>query len=182
MTQAALGGEVEVPVIDGTSAKVKVTPGTQTGDQFRLRGKGFSVLRSAARGDMYIQVAVETPLHLTRRQRELLEEFEADAESRKTGSPESEGVLRENGRLLRGAQLGSNRGWSGFNKHRHLSAMMRLAAHPGRTPTQLRIAAHFVRRVEHFHDAIAAATKLRRRPIRLHERTSFNATAACVYT
>jgi molecular chaperone DnaJ len=93
LTQAALGGDVEVPVIDGTRAKVKITPGTQTGDQFRLRGKGFSVLRSAARGDMYIQVAVETPLHLTRRQRELLEEFEAEAESHKTGSPESEGFF-----------------------------------------------------------------------------------------
>jgi molecular chaperone DnaJ len=93
MTQAALGGEVEVPVIDGSRAKVKITAGTQTGDQFRLRGKGFSVLRSAARGDMYIQVAVETPLHLTRRQRELLEEFESEAAGHKTGSPESEGFF-----------------------------------------------------------------------------------------
>ena len=93
MTQAALGGEVEVPVIDGSRAKVKITPGTQSGDQFRLRGKGFSVLRSAARGDMYIQVSVETPLHLTRRQRELLEEFEAEAAGHKTGSPESEGFF-----------------------------------------------------------------------------------------
>ncbi len=48
MTQAALGGDIEVPVIDGTKAKVKIPPGTQTGDKFRLRGKGFSVLRSAA--------------------------------------------------------------------------------------------------------------------------------------
>ena len=93
VTQAALGGDVEVPVIDGTRAKVKVTPGTQTGDQFRLRGKGFSVLRSAARGDMYVQVAVETPQHLTKRQRELLEEFEAEAVSHKKGSPESEGFF-----------------------------------------------------------------------------------------
>ncbi len=93
LTQAALGGDVEVPVIDGTRAKVKVTPGTQTGDQFRLRGKGFSVLRSAARGDMYVQVAVETPQHLTKRQRELLEEFEAEAQRHKNGSPESEGFF-----------------------------------------------------------------------------------------
>ncbi len=93
LTQAALGGDVEVPVIDGSRAKVKVTPGTQTGDQFRLRGKGFSVLRSAARGDMYIQVAVETPLNLTKRQRELLEEFEAEAEGHKHGSPETEGFF-----------------------------------------------------------------------------------------
>ncbi len=93
MTQAALGGEIEVPVIDGTKAKVKVPPGTQTGDQFRLRGKGFSVLRSAARGDMYIQVAVETPQNLTRRQRELLEEFEAEANKAERHSPESEGFF-----------------------------------------------------------------------------------------
>ena len=93
LTQAALGGDVEVPVIDGSRAKVKVTPGTQTGDQFRLRGKGFSVLRSAARGDMYVQVAVETPQQLTKRQRELLEEFEAEAEVHKTGSPEHEGFF-----------------------------------------------------------------------------------------
>jgi molecular chaperone DnaJ len=93
MTQAALGGEIEVPAIDGTKAKVKVPPGTQTGDQFRLRSKGFSVLRSAVRGDMYIQVSVETPQHLTRRQRELLEEFEAEAQGHGKGSPESEGFF-----------------------------------------------------------------------------------------
>ena len=93
MTQAALGGDVEVPAIDGAKAKVKIPPGTQTGDQFRLRGKGFSVLRSAVRGDMYIQVAVETPQNLTRRQHELLEEFEAEAEGHGKGSPESEGFF-----------------------------------------------------------------------------------------
>ncbi len=93
ITQAALGGEIEVPVIDGTKAKVKIPPGTQTGDQFRLRAKGFSVLRSAQRGDMYIQVAVETPQNLTRRQRELLEEFEHEAKAHSTGSPEHEGFF-----------------------------------------------------------------------------------------
>src|SRR5271166_504183 len=93
ITQAALGGDVEVPAIDGSKAKVKIPPGTQTGDQFRLRGKGFSVLRSAVRGDMYIQVAVETPQNLTRRQRELLEEFEAEAQGHGKGSPESEGFF-----------------------------------------------------------------------------------------
>jgi len=93
MTQAALGGEVEVPTIDGSAAKVKIPAGTQTGDQFRLRAKGFSVLRSAQRGDMYIQVAVETPQSLTRRQRELLEEFEAEGKSHAAGSPEHEGFF-----------------------------------------------------------------------------------------
>jgi len=92
MTQAALGGEVEVPTIDGSAAKVKIPAGTQTGDQFRLRSKGFSVLRSTQRGDMYIQVAVETPQKLTARQRELLEEFEAEAKSH-AHSPEHEGFF-----------------------------------------------------------------------------------------
>ncbi len=93
MSQAALGGDIEVPVIDGSKARVKIPPGTQTGDQFRLRSKGFSVLRSAARGDMYIQVAVETPQNLTRRQRELLEQFEAEATEGGKGHPEHEGFF-----------------------------------------------------------------------------------------
>ena len=93
MTQAALGGEIEVPTIDGSAAKVKIPAGTQSGEQFRLRAKGFSVLRSTQRGDMYIQVAVETPQHLTRRQRELLDEFETEAKGHSAGSPEHEGFF-----------------------------------------------------------------------------------------
>jgi molecular chaperone DnaJ len=93
MTQAALGGEIEVPVIDGSRAKVKIPAGAQSSDQFRLRSKGFSVLQSAARGDMYIQIAVETPQHLTKRQRELLEEFESEAKEHTKGNPETEGFF-----------------------------------------------------------------------------------------
>ena len=93
MTQATLGGAVEVPVVDGGRARVTIPAGTQAGDQFRLRGKGFSVLRSAARGDMYVQVSVETPQNLSKRQRELLEEFEAEAEQGGRSSPESEGFF-----------------------------------------------------------------------------------------
>ncbi|MCK8787581.1 molecular chaperone DnaJ [Roseomonas sp. NAR14] len=93
MSQAALGNSVEVPVIDGGRARVAIPAGTQTGDRFRLRGKGFSVLRSAARGDMYVEVVVETPQHLSKRQRELLEEFEAEAEQSGRHSPESEGFF-----------------------------------------------------------------------------------------
>jgi molecular chaperone DnaJ len=93
MTQAALGGHVEVPSIDGGRSKVTIPAGTQTGDQFRLRGKGFSVLRSAARGDMYVQVMVETPQNLSPKQRELLEQFEAGAEKGGRTSPESEGFF-----------------------------------------------------------------------------------------
>ncbi|MCQ4162178.1 molecular chaperone DnaJ [Roseomonas sp. GC11] len=94
MTQAALGGAVEVPTIDGGRSRVTIPAGTQTGDQFRLRGKGFSVLRSAARGDMYVQVAVETPQNLSPRQRELLEQFESEGgKSGQQSSPESEGFF-----------------------------------------------------------------------------------------
>jgi molecular chaperone DnaJ len=92
MTRASLGGTIEVPTIDGGRAKVSIPPGTQSGHQFRLKGKGMSVLRSPARGDMYVQSVVETPMNLTKRQRELLEEFEKAGGAEKT-SPESEGFF-----------------------------------------------------------------------------------------
>ena len=76
MAAAALGGEFEVPAIDGGKARVKVPAGTQSGRRFRLTAKGMPVLRSKQTGDMYVQVAVETPQNLTKRQRELLAEFE----------------------------------------------------------------------------------------------------------
>ncbi|QHI96005.1 molecular chaperone DnaJ [Aristophania vespae] len=93
MTQAALGTEIEVPVIDGSSAKVKIPAGTQSGETLRLRGKGFSVLHSKARGDMYLQMSIETPQHLTKRQRELLEEFEQENGNQAKASPESTGFF-----------------------------------------------------------------------------------------
>ncbi len=73
---AALGGEVEVPTIDGGKARVKVPAGAQTGKQLRLRAKGMPALRGGGSGDMVLELAVETPVNLTARQRELLEEFE----------------------------------------------------------------------------------------------------------
>jgi molecular chaperone DnaJ len=76
MPAAALGGEVEVPTIDGGKARVKVPAGAQSGKQMRLRGKGMPALRGAGSGDMVIELAVETPVNLTARQRELLTEFE----------------------------------------------------------------------------------------------------------
>ena len=91
MTSAALGGQIEVPALDGSATRVKIPEGTESGKQFRLKGKGMPVLRSKVVGDMYIQVDVETPKSLTRRQRELLEEFER--ESHKETSPESAGFF-----------------------------------------------------------------------------------------
>ncbi|MCK0196908.1 molecular chaperone DnaJ [Ancylobacter sp. 6x-1] len=78
MVQAAVGGGVEVPTIDGDKTKVKIPEGTQTGKRFRLTGKGMPVLRTRNFGDMYVQVVVETPQKLTKRQRELLMEFEKE--------------------------------------------------------------------------------------------------------
>jgi molecular chaperone DnaJ len=76
MVTAALGGEFEVPTIDKGKTKVKVPAGTQTGRRFRIASKGMPVLRSRQMGDMYVQVAVETPQNLTKKQQELLAEFE----------------------------------------------------------------------------------------------------------
>ena len=79
MTVAALGGEIEVPTIDGGRTRMKVPAGTQTGQRMRLKGKGMSVLRSQARGDMYVELAVETPSKLSAKQKQLLEDFAAEA-------------------------------------------------------------------------------------------------------
>lgn len=76
MVTAALGGEFEVPTIDKGKTKVKVPAGTQSGRRFRIASKGMPVLRSRQMGDMYVQVAVETPQNLTKKQQELLAEFE----------------------------------------------------------------------------------------------------------
>jgi molecular chaperone DnaJ len=76
MVTAALGGDFEIPTIDGGNSRVKIPAGTQSGRRFRLSGKGMPVLRSKQMGDMYVQVMVETPQNLTKRQRELLAEFE----------------------------------------------------------------------------------------------------------
>ena len=91
MTTAALSGHIDVPTVDGGKTRVKVPEGTETGKQFRLKGKGMPVLRSKVTGDMYIQVEVETPKNLTARQRELLESFER--ESHGETSPHSAGFF-----------------------------------------------------------------------------------------
>ena len=91
MTTAALGGQIEVPTIDGGKTRVKIPEGTEGGKQFRLKAKGMPVLRSKQQGDLYIQVEVETPKNLTRKQRELLKEFE-EASNAST-NPESTGFF-----------------------------------------------------------------------------------------
>ena len=109
MVSAALGGEFEVPAIDGNKVRVKVPAGTQTGRRFRLAGKGMPVLRAKQTGDMYVQVAVETPQNLTKRQRELLAEFEKL--SSEVTQPESAGFFSRVKEFLDG--LGSRGSQSG---------------------------------------------------------------------
>ncbi len=91
MVLAALGGEIEVPTIGANHSRVKVPEGTQSGRRFRLHGKGMPVLRSKQCGDMYVQVLVETPQKLSKRQRELLNEFERL--SSKETQPETAGFF-----------------------------------------------------------------------------------------
>lgn len=88
MTTAALGGHIEVPTIDGSKAKVSIPAGTQTGQQFRLKGKGMPILRKDQRGDMFIAIAVETPTALTPEQKKLLEEF-AGLDNQAKSSPKT---------------------------------------------------------------------------------------------
>jgi molecular chaperone DnaJ len=86
MADAALGGDIEVPTIDGGRSRVKVPAGSQSGRQMRLRGKGMPQLRGGGIGDMFIELAVETPVNLTSKQKELLREFDKLSED---NNPES---------------------------------------------------------------------------------------------
>lgn len=90
-TKAALGTKIDVPTIDGEPAAIQIPEGTQTGEQIRVRAKGMPVLRSRQRGDLYVQVMVETPRNLNQKQKELLEEF-AKTEKDNT-HPESSGFF-----------------------------------------------------------------------------------------
>ncbi|MGH6903458.1 MAG: molecular chaperone DnaJ [Geminicoccaceae bacterium] len=91
LTTAALGGQIEVPTIDGKRARLQIPESTQTGHRFRLRGKGMSELHGHNRGDMFCEIVVETPVNLTRRQKELLQEFERAGDG--STNPESDGFF-----------------------------------------------------------------------------------------
>jgi molecular chaperone DnaJ len=92
MTTAAIGGDIEVPTIDGGKSRVKVPAGSQSGRQMRLRAKGIPALRGGGQGDMFIELAVETPVNLTSKQKELLREFE---EMSKENNPELSGFFKK---------------------------------------------------------------------------------------
>ncbi|MBU2944975.1 molecular chaperone DnaJ [Shimia thalassica] len=91
MVSASLGGDIEVPTIDGGRSRVKIPSGSQSGRQMRLRGKGMPALRGGGSGDMFIELAVETPVNLTSRQKELLREFEELSED---NDPESKSFFK----------------------------------------------------------------------------------------
>tara|TARA_Y100000590_G_scaffold18717_1_gene22256 strand:+ start:486 stop:1616 length:1131 start_codon:yes stop_codon:yes gene_type:complete len=90
VTTAILGGEVEVPTIDGKKARLNIPSGTQSETQFRLKGKGMSVLRQNHRGDMYVQANVEIPVNLNSKQKSILKEFEKEGGTSKKHSPKSQ--------------------------------------------------------------------------------------------
>jgi len=100
MITAALGGQFEVATLDNSKARVKIPEGTQTGKQFRLKGKGMPIMRATNFGDLYIQVVTETPQKLSRKQRELLQEFEKL--SSEENSPESTGFFSRMKKFLDG--------------------------------------------------------------------------------
>jgi molecular chaperone DnaJ len=106
MVTASLGGGFDVPTIDGNKTRVKVPEGTQSGRRFRLGGKGMPVLRARETGDMYVQVLVETPQKLTKRQKELLQEFEQ--QSSNETQPEAAGFFSKVKEFLDG--LGNRQG------------------------------------------------------------------------
>lgn len=91
MCKAALGGEMEIPTIDGERAKITIPAGAQTGRRFRIKGKGMTNLRSKERGDLHVELLVETPVNLSARQRKLLEEFSRDCGEE--AHPQSQGFF-----------------------------------------------------------------------------------------
>ncbi len=100
---AALGGSIEVPTLDGGRTKIAIPEGTQSQRQFRLRAKGMPVLRGGGMtGDLYVEVAVETPAKLSKKQKELLKAFEK--ESAEGTNPEAEGFLAKLKEFWKGSE------------------------------------------------------------------------------
>jgi molecular chaperone DnaJ len=97
MTVAALGGEIEVPTIDGKATKMKIPAGTQSGQQFRIKGKGMIVQNTTMHGDLYIETAVETPINLSSKQKDLLKELDKTIGGKAASkhSPESSGFFKK---------------------------------------------------------------------------------------
>jgi molecular chaperone DnaJ len=105
MATAALGGEVEIPTIEGVRTKVSIPAGAQTGRRFRLKGKGMTALRARERGDLHVEIFVETPVNLTPKQRKLLEEFSQSCTEE--AHPQSHGFFDSVKRFFEGRQDGA---------------------------------------------------------------------------
>jgi molecular chaperone DnaJ len=107
MCKAALGGDMEIPTIDGERAKISIPPGSQTGRRFRIKGKGMTNLRSSARGDLHVELMVETPMNLSAKQRKLLEEFSKSCGDE--AHPQSNGFFDQVKRFFESASEGPGR-------------------------------------------------------------------------
>ena len=95
ITTAILGGEIEVPTIEGKKARLTIPPGTQSETQFRLRGKGMTILRQSKRGDMYVEANIEIPINLNSKQKNILKEFEDEGGTSKAHSPKSQSFFKK---------------------------------------------------------------------------------------
>jgi molecular chaperone DnaJ len=94
MTTAALGGNMDVPTIEGQKSNIKIPAGTQTGQQLRLKSKGMSIMRSEQRGDMFVEIFVETPINLDKKQTDLMKQLDESLEKAgRKNTPESEGFF-----------------------------------------------------------------------------------------
>jgi molecular chaperone DnaJ len=89
-TTAALGGEITVPDLDGIDNVIKIPSGTQTGSKFKIKGKGMPILNSSRKGDFFVEVILETPVSLSKRQREILENFAGEKDDQKNHPQSSE--------------------------------------------------------------------------------------------
>jgi molecular chaperone DnaJ len=95
ITTAILGGEIEVPTIEGKKTILTIPPGTQSETQFRFKNKGMAVLRQNRRGDMYVEVGVEIPVNLTKKQKSILKDFENEGGTSKAHSPKSQSFFKK---------------------------------------------------------------------------------------
>ncbi|HYD89600.1 MAG TPA: molecular chaperone DnaJ [Vitreimonas sp.] len=107
MCKAALGGEIEIPTIDGDRTKVTIPAGAQTGRRFRIKGKGMTHLRAKDRGDLHVELLVETPVNLTAKQRKLLEEF--SKECCEEAHPQTQNFFASVKKFFEGASEGPTR-------------------------------------------------------------------------
>jgi molecular chaperone DnaJ len=107
MCKAALGGEMDIPTIDGERAKITIPSGAQTGRRFRIKGKGMTHLRGKERGDLHVELLVETPVNLTAKQKKLLEEFAKDCSAE--AHPQSQGFFDSVKKFFESASEGPSR-------------------------------------------------------------------------